>query len=187
MGCHALLQGISWPRDWTRVSCLGRWILYHWTTWEAPVLCWKQYLFPSACGGYVFASIRALICFNFSLGCMPWSQISLWTSDCGPCLMVTFPGSQIAFFIALEGYKFFVIPSWVLTSHLKVKSSVSHYCFLGLSSIASDQHVINVLRLCSSFSVVLIWGLQFGLTSQWILENLLLHLCVHAEQADSSK
>ena len=27
----------SWPRDWTCVSCvscIGRWILYHWTTWE---------------------------------------------------------------------------------------------------------------------------------------------------------
>ena len=28
----------SWPRDWTSdfcVSCTGRWILYHWVTWEA--------------------------------------------------------------------------------------------------------------------------------------------------------
>ena len=28
----------SWPRDGTRVSCvscIGRWILYHWTTWKA--------------------------------------------------------------------------------------------------------------------------------------------------------
>ena len=24
----------SWPRDWTHVSCIGRWILYHWATWE---------------------------------------------------------------------------------------------------------------------------------------------------------
>ena len=23
-----LLQGISWPRDWTHVSCIGRWILF---------------------------------------------------------------------------------------------------------------------------------------------------------------
>ena len=33
-----LLQGSSWSRDWTCVSCIfctGRWILYHWTTWEA--------------------------------------------------------------------------------------------------------------------------------------------------------
>ena len=31
-------RGASWPRDWTRVSCIsctGRWILCHWATWEA--------------------------------------------------------------------------------------------------------------------------------------------------------
>ena len=33
-------RGASWPRDWTRVSCLGRWILYHWATGEA--LTWSQ-------------------------------------------------------------------------------------------------------------------------------------------------
>ena len=30
-------RGSSWPRDQTRVSCvscIGRWILYHWVTWE---------------------------------------------------------------------------------------------------------------------------------------------------------
>ena len=25
----------SWPRDQTHVSCIGKWILYHWATWEA--------------------------------------------------------------------------------------------------------------------------------------------------------
>ena len=46
---HAILQwiaisysrGSSWPRGQTCVfciSCLGRWILYHSTTWEAPIL-----------------------------------------------------------------------------------------------------------------------------------------------------
>ena len=27
-------RGSSQPRDWTFASCLGRRILYHWTTWE---------------------------------------------------------------------------------------------------------------------------------------------------------
>ena len=27
-------RGISWPRDWTYISCIGRWILYHWATRE---------------------------------------------------------------------------------------------------------------------------------------------------------
>ena len=25
-------RGSSWPKDWTHVSCIGRWILYHWAT-----------------------------------------------------------------------------------------------------------------------------------------------------------
>ena len=32
-------RGTSWPRDWTPISsssCIGRQILYHWATWEAP-------------------------------------------------------------------------------------------------------------------------------------------------------
>ena len=31
-------RGSSWPRDWiciSGVSCIGRWILYCWTAWEA--------------------------------------------------------------------------------------------------------------------------------------------------------
>ena len=31
----------SWPRNWTSVSCIfciGRWILYHRATWEAPLV-----------------------------------------------------------------------------------------------------------------------------------------------------
>ena len=31
---HFLLQGNSWPREWTRVSCSGRQILYHWAPIE---------------------------------------------------------------------------------------------------------------------------------------------------------
>ena len=32
-------RGSSQPRDWIWVSCIGRWILYHWGTWEAPFHC----------------------------------------------------------------------------------------------------------------------------------------------------
>ena len=31
-------RGSSWPRDQILVSCTGSWILYHWATWEAPLL-----------------------------------------------------------------------------------------------------------------------------------------------------
>ena len=38
-GTGSSFRGSSRPRDWTwvsYVSCIGRWILYHWATWEAP-------------------------------------------------------------------------------------------------------------------------------------------------------
>ena len=28
VGCHSLLRGSSWPRDWTQVSCIDRQIVY---------------------------------------------------------------------------------------------------------------------------------------------------------------
>ena len=36
----AYARGSSWPRNWTCISCvfcIGRWILYHCATWEAPI------------------------------------------------------------------------------------------------------------------------------------------------------
>ena len=36
-------RGSSYPREWTHVSCISRWILYHWATWEASV---QHLLFP---------------------------------------------------------------------------------------------------------------------------------------------
>ena len=39
VGYHALLRGSSWPRDQTHISYIGRWILYHWATWKAQILC----------------------------------------------------------------------------------------------------------------------------------------------------
>ena len=30
-------RGSSQPRDRTGVSCIGRWIFYHWATWECPL------------------------------------------------------------------------------------------------------------------------------------------------------
>ena len=38
MGCQFLHQGIFLPRDRTCLSCVGRWILYHWATREAIII-----------------------------------------------------------------------------------------------------------------------------------------------------
>ena len=40
----------SWPRDRTRVSCIGRWILSHWATWEVWVHKCKSKRGPSLLG-----------------------------------------------------------------------------------------------------------------------------------------
>ena len=43
----SLSRDSSWPSDWTHISCIGRKILHHWTTWEA--LFWPYVvLFPGA-------------------------------------------------------------------------------------------------------------------------------------------
>ena len=49
--CHFLLWGSSWPRNWNRVSCIGKWLLYLWATREVLslvssclyMLCSKMY------------------------------------------------------------------------------------------------------------------------------------------------
>ena len=52
---------ISWPRDWTHISCIGRWILCHWATREA-------LLRPRALWNYldsVFLGLLSRIFMNF--------------------------------------------------------------------------------------------------------------------------
>ena len=52
-GCHFVLQGIFLTRDWTHiscVSCIGRWILYHYTTWKTPrTILWGEKLPTHVC------------------------------------------------------------------------------------------------------------------------------------------
>ena len=37
LGYISSSRGSSPPRDWAHVSCIGRWILQHWATWEDPM------------------------------------------------------------------------------------------------------------------------------------------------------
>ena len=36
-------RGSSQPKDRTCISCIGRWILYHWATWETQVWCYLSF------------------------------------------------------------------------------------------------------------------------------------------------
>ena len=49
VGSHFLLQGSSWPRGWTQVSWIGRWILYHWATREAQAKTVRFQRFKALC------------------------------------------------------------------------------------------------------------------------------------------
>ena len=40
MGTISFSRGSSWPRDQIHVSCIGRQVLFHWSTWEAHTLCY---------------------------------------------------------------------------------------------------------------------------------------------------
>ena len=46
VGCHFLLQGIFLAQGLNHVSCgssIGKWILYHWATWESHFTIYQYY------------------------------------------------------------------------------------------------------------------------------------------------
>ena len=49
-------QGYSWPRDQTCISCIGRRMLYHWTTWESHEATWNTLYDPVDVGNLIFGS-----------------------------------------------------------------------------------------------------------------------------------
>ena len=44
-------RGSSQPRDWTQVSYIGKWILYHWATWEAHFI--YNYIYMSSSSTFI--------------------------------------------------------------------------------------------------------------------------------------
>ena len=56
----------SQPRYWTHVSCIGRWTLYHWATWE--VHEWYSLAQTSALIGSFLKPQPWLVCEELSLG-----------------------------------------------------------------------------------------------------------------------
>ena len=45
-------RGSSWPRDWTGVSCIGKWTLYHLSHQGSPYICyhvWNRQLVGRSC------------------------------------------------------------------------------------------------------------------------------------------
>ena len=89
VGCHFLLQGFFPTRNWTCISCIGRWILYHWTTWEAHVTfsivqspsCVWLFVTPWTAAHQASLSLtisRSLPEFMSIALVMPFSHLILW-------------------------------------------------------------------------------------------------------------
>ena len=58
-------RGSSWLRDWASISCIGKWILYHWTTWE-----WGVEVFSAKFVWIIEARIREhLLCASHHSKC----------------------------------------------------------------------------------------------------------------------
>ena len=50
VGCHSLLQGSFWPRDWTQVSCIAGRFFITWVTRESLLVLWWS---PNTCHIYL--------------------------------------------------------------------------------------------------------------------------------------
>ena len=59
--------GSSWPREWTHVSCIGRWILNHWTAREVPSPPFLQYTTVSHTRKFAFLLLLLFIALVFAL------------------------------------------------------------------------------------------------------------------------
>ena len=68
--------GSSWTRSWTRVSCTGRWILYHWAPREAPGHDYLCYGFGAL--GSISFYLADSILVSFVTSCLPLGAASDW-------------------------------------------------------------------------------------------------------------
>ena len=91
-------RGSSQPGDWTLVSCIGRWILYHWTIWKALCVCiythttyiWKKERMRKKTSAMGYIPWRLLkIQSNVGLDLLQ-SQTSLWRAGYGTRMAKTF-------------------------------------------------------------------------------------------------
>ena len=91
-------RGSSQSRDRTHISCIGRWVLYHWATMEAHIYVWKnvKVLVAQSCptlwnsmdySSPVFSAPGILHARILEWVAIPFSRGSSWLRDqtCGSC------------------------------------------------------------------------------------------------------
>ena len=132
-------RGSSWPRDWTHiscVSCIGRWILNHWATREAPSKSQGWDLKPGVSGSHcslgsfnewshwvlLFPDVRAAAALGHQPGALagspcswsgPWPGCQTqpqsrlsWTVSGCPCSPLCFPLSWHHFDVQFSSVQF---------------------------------------------------------------------------------
>ena len=132
VGCHLLLQGIFPTQGWTHVSCIGRWILYHWATWESQN---NIVQFSSV------AQLCMILCnpMNCSMPGLPvhhqlpeFTQIHVhWVGDAIQPTHPLSPPSPPAFTLSQNEGLF----KWVSSSH-----QVTKYCSFSFNISPSSEH-----------------------------------------------
>ena len=97
-------RGSSQPRDWTYISCIGRWILYHCVTYEASIYLFRFFAFIlgyyKILNVFLVLYIRSLlvISFIYSIDAHPlWpsnSTFSFWSCFAACGILVPPPGIE---------------------------------------------------------------------------------------------
>ena len=132
VGCHLVLQGTFPTQGWSHVSCIGRWILYHWATWESQN---NIFQFSSV------AQLCMILCdpMDCSMPGLPvhhqlpeFTQIHFhWVGDAIQPSHPLWPPSPAAFTLPQHEGLF----KWVSSSH-----QVTKYCSFSFNISPSSEH-----------------------------------------------
>ena len=107
----------SWRSDWTWASCIGRTVLYHWATWEAPLDNWGSTLLARQqtawgqvnCFFLHFSFLFKNDLTNLILFVILWDHFSS-----GECRDIRYLHAVAEAFLVFVFRTFFILPNWNL-------------------------------------------------------------------------
>ena len=107
----------SWRSDWTWASCIGRTVLYHWATWEAPLDNWGSTLLARRqtawgrvnCFFLYFSFLLKNDLTNLILSVILWDHFSS-----GEWSDIKYLPTVAEAFLVFVFRTFFILPNWNL-------------------------------------------------------------------------
>ena len=125
-------RGSSWLRDWTHMSCVGRWVLYYWASREASGGTDPQQKVQSSCSPLDILSPRFILenvhfkaflfGVNFETAFLSWSPSHVKWSQI-PCVWTAKPSIKVHLFqkVCLPFFILFLHPwSYEMDRHLSI-------------------------------------------------------------------